>query len=270
MKLICLLPFTALSAAFVIPDEDVMSQIAIESHWTSDSIFDQPPTRKHITHKVESTFAHAVQSSKSILDQAITSAEETGHAVSQLCADTAFEAKSWLEQEYRSLGSHGGPEHGGPGHGHHGHHGPHGSKPNLTVYQLITESKYTTKLAALINEYEDIVELLNGTNANYTVFAPIDRAFEKIPEHHPKPSKEDLKNILLYHVSPDFYPAGRVLVTHTIPSSYVENALGGQLQRLSINVGLRGLTVNFYNRVIAINIVRTTIRPYRYAAIDKL
>ena len=33
---------------------------------------------------------------------------------------------------------------------------------------MIAKSKYTTKLAALVNEFPDVVELLNGTAANYT------------------------------------------------------------------------------------------------------
>jgi len=126
----------------------------------------------------------------------------------------------------------------------------------LTVYQLISESKYTTELAKLINEYPDLVEALNGTKANYTIFAPTDKAFERIPSHH-KPSKEQIKKVLEYHVSPDFYPAGRVLQTHTIPTLFKGEHLPSEdaAQRLSINIGLKGLTVNFYSRIVAIDIV---------------
>lgn len=54
------------------------------------------------------------------------------------------------------------------GHGGHHHH-----KPNLTVYELISKSRYTTKLAELIDEFPDLVKALNGTEANYTVFARV-------------------------------------------------------------------------------------------------
>ena len=120
---------------------------------------------------------------------------------------------------------------------------------------MIAGSKYTTKLAALINEFPGLVELLNGTAANYTVFAPTDKAFEKIPEHAPKPSKEELKKVLSYHVSPEFFPAGRVLVTHTIPSLLNVDTLGIGPQRLATEISLKGLTVNFYSRIIAVDIV---------------
>jgi len=87
------------------------------------------------------------------------------------------------------------------------------------------------------------------------VFAPTDKAFEKIPEKAPKPSKEDLKKILLYHVSDDFFPAGRVLVTHTFPTLLSVDTLGIGPQRLSNQISLKGLTVNFYSRIVAIDIV---------------
>jgi len=128
----------------------------------------------------------------------------------------------------------------------------------MTVYELISKSKYTTKLAKLINEYDDLVDLLNGTTANFTVFAPTDKAFEKIPDHAPKPSKEFLKKVLTHHVSTDFYPAGRVLRSHTIPTAlsgdYLSTSPDDTPQRLSIHLGFRGLTVNFYSRIVAVDI----------------
>ena len=92
------------------------------------------------------------------------------------------------------------------------------------------------------------------------VFAPTDKAFEKIPEHAPKPSKEELKKILLYHVSEDFYPAGKVLTTHTVPTLLSVDTLGIGPQRLATEISLKGLTVNFYSRIVAIDIVRLPLR----------
>ena len=247
MKLISVLPLAALTTAFVIPNEQVMSEIAVEPYRTSSSILDKMPTKDQLVDNFGNTFSKVVQSSKNVFDLAIESASESGHEFSQKIEETSVNTKPWLESEAHGIDSElGDYEH----HGRKGHH----HKPNMTVYQLISESKYTTKLAKLINEYEDLVTLLNGTAANYTIFAPVDKAFEKIPGHR-KPSKEDIKKILLYHVSADFYPAGRVLVTHTIPTALVGEDLAGEMQRLSTNIGLKGLTVNFYSRIIAINIV---------------
>ena len=66
-----------------------------------------------------------------------------------------------------------------------------------------------------------------------------------------------MKKILTYHVSADFYPAGRVLTIHTIPSLLAGEGIGGEPQRLSTNIGLKGLTVNFYSRIVAINVFGT-------------
>merc|ERR1711881_19246 len=99
---------------------------------------------------------------------------------------------------------------------------PHHGKPNKTIYELISESKYTTQLAKLINNDTELVEVLNSTKANFTLFAPTDHAFSKIPEHAPKPSKEFIRKVLLYHVSPGLYPAGRLLFSHTVPTLFNE------------------------------------------------
>ena len=260
MKFTHLLPLAALTTAFVIPDEHVMSQVAIESHDNPNSIFDVLPSKDQLIGEVKDTFLSVVKSAKNAFDEAIELASETSDGIISKIEETAFDAESWLdtaECDDADHGKHG--KHGG--HGRRGRHGRH-HKSNMTVYQLIAESKYTTKLAKLISEYDDLVQLLNGTAANYTVFAPTDKAFAKIPKHAPKPSKELLKKVLTYHVSSDFYPAGRVLVSHTIPTLLEGEDLGGEHQRLSTNIGLKGLTVNFYSRVVAINIVSSTVCGY--------
>jgi len=149
------------------------------------------------------------------------------------------------------------PPHEKPPH----HKKPHHHKPNETVYQVISRSKYTTKLAKLINEFPEVVEKLNGTESNFTFFAPTDKAFEKIPKHGRDPPKEFLLKLLQYHVVPDVYPAPRVLKTRTLPTvlegTYLSDSPKKTVQRLSINLGLKGLTLNFYARVIPVNVVAT-------------
>ncbi|PIG85568.1 Fasciclin domain family protein [Aspergillus arachidicola] len=71
-------------------------------------------------------------------------------------------------------------------------HPPHHPPSDKTIYELITESKYTTILAKLIKEDEELVHLLNSTEANHTFFAPTDDAFKKIrtmtTTNHPRSS----------------------------------------------------------------------------------
>lgn len=273
MKFSPVLALATASAAFVLPNEqlaylenvEVQSRIPSKSEIVNDldSVFgnaakDIENTFHRVSGKVESTFDYYATQAKSAFDEAYERVEDAATQANDRIHEAYFDSQGWLqsakdiyeeEEDYSTLG-----------HGHHGHHGPHPHKPNQTVYELIASSKYTTKLAKLISEYDDLVEALNGTAANYTVFAPTDRAFEKIPEHAPKPSKEFLKALLTYHVSPEFYPAGRVLVTRTIPTLLKSPALGKKPlpQRLSTNIGFHGLTVNYYSRVVAVNIVRIT------------
>lgn len=263
MKLSILIPFVGLSAAFVLPDEQVFSELAIKDHRHS-----QLPAW---THEVKSSIEDASLRGQNALDDALAKASDAGNTLSSKFHETAFDAQSWLDSAVATLEDHEHPPHHGPPDEdhppHHGppdhdhpppHHPPHHHEPNQTVYELISSSKYTTKLAKLINDYPDLVEALNGTKANYTVFAPTDKAFERIPEHAPKPSKEDLKKILSYHVSPEFYPAGRVLATHTIPTLLKGEHLPSKgPQRLSVKIGITGLRLNFYSKVVAIDIFGT-------------
>ena len=265
MKYLSALPFAALASAFVIPSEQVLSEVEIEDHhehaWydsalsKAEGIFSSvEESVEEAREKAEHSWTSFSESSRNALDDALAYASEAAEGAEDKLSEKKEQLESWYDTAsddvYNAL------EHGG---GHHGGHGKHPHKPNMTVYQLIAESKYTTRLAKLINEYPDLVEALNGTKANYTVFAPTDKAFAKIPDHAPKPSKEQLKKILEYHVSPDFYPAGRVLASHTAPTLLQSEHLASEpeAQRIAFKITLRGLTVNFYARVVAINIFGT-------------
>jgi hypothetical protein len=271
MKLItALLPLAAMSSAFVVPDEQMTNQIIVESQ-REPSFFDKLQGNvEDLWAGVEESFKDAVAFSENALDDAFNEANEALEKAKSTfechASMSKFDMKGWLDTEVEPPNDidifekpkhphHRPPHHRRPP--HHGHHGHH-RKANKTVYQLIAGSKYTTKLAELINEYPDLVEILNGTAANYTVFAPTDKAFKKIPKGHKKPSKELIKKVLSYHVSPDFYPAGRVVASHTIPTALYEDSLGGEPQRLRVGFGLKGLNINFYSKIVAVNIVCVT------------
>jgi uncharacterized surface protein with fasciclin (FAS1) repeats len=275
MKFSNVLPFVAAGSAFVLPSEQVFQELSIEqNHRGGNSLYEEAIStkdellssfKKHyddVTETSKNAWNEVAEQSKNTLDAALAKAD----GFSDKIKHTAFDAESWLESELQSTfdDPHHGPPHDGPHHPPHDgpHHPPHHgppSPPNQTVYEMISSSKYTTKFAKLINDYPELVKKLNSTKANYTVFAPTDKAFDKIPEHHHKPSKEFLEALLSYHVVEDFYPARRVLSTHTVPTLLIGDHLAGEPkpQRLSFNIGLRGLTVNFYARIVAINIFGT-------------
>ena len=272
MKLLHLLHLSALSSlglASIIPSEKVLQESQASSSGLPDgeSSHQQPGEVKwrfrnqlkddlrEVADDLEDIVVDYASKARNSVHEAVSHVSSKTH-VRQSIYNTFDDATKYVDSAKERVEESeldlvfASPERSLDGHGGHHH------KPNQTVYQLIAKSKYTTKLAKLIDEFPDLVESLNSTKANFTVFAPTDCAFSKIPKHAPKPSKEQLHTLLTYHVSPDFYPAGRVLVTKTIPTLLKSELLGGEQQRLAINIGLRGLTVNFYARIIAINIVR--------------
>ncbi|KAK2015910.1 fasciclin domain-containing protein [Colletotrichum eremochloae] len=121
-----------------------------------------------------------------------------------------------------------------------------------TIYELISECPETTEFLKLVDEYEDIVKVLKSTDAKHTAFVPTNSAFEH-KHKHKKPSKEEIEAILKYHIGIGEYDAKRVLRTHTIPTLLDEPLLGDKPQRLRTSVGLGGVRVNFYAKVIAVN-----------------
>lgn len=274
MRFSHILPLAALGAAFVVPNEQVFSELSIddttharvnkESAWSKQLVSDI----KNDFVETEKSIKEASSNAKNVLDEALSSASDAGTYMSTKFQETAFDAKAWFQSSadraYNALNEHEGPPHDGPPHHkppHHGpphHEDPHHHKPNETVWQLLSSSKYTEKFSKLISEYPDLVEKLNSTgSANYTIFAPKDTAFPDHPPHH-KPSKEQIKKFLEYHISPEFYPAGRIFISHTIPTLLKGEHLPSKApQRLSVHLGLRGFTLNFYSHFVVSNIFGT-------------
>ncbi|KAL1871120.1 hypothetical protein Daus18300_004865 [Diaporthe australafricana] len=231
MRSYAILPLAAAASAFVVPDVETFSQLPIhgqQPHHDDSSWQDWFPSADSISSSVHD-----------VVESLSSGVEETFHTVkNKVEAEFEYifdEEASLAVEELDASGK------------------PH-KKSNLTIYQLISESKYTTEFAKLVDEYDDIVQLLNSTSANYTLFVPINSAFEHIPKDK-KPSKEFVESVLKYHIGLGLYPAGRVLVTHTLPTALDEPLLGNKPQRLRTSVGLlSGVRVNFYSKVVAVDI----------------
>jgi len=251
------LPLLPVASAFVITEADVFEKLEKAERNvidTAKNVFDKTQIQEVFEQSQDvlgDAFAAAVDGVKNVGEDVYHKVHKAGCDVESWLEGSTFEDPFVdIEEDHHDHDHpHHRPHHGKP------HHPSHG-KPNLTVYELISKSNYTTKLAKLIDEYPDLVEKLNSTKSNYTVFAPIDSAFEKIPHHGHKPSKEDIEKVLLYHVSDDFYPAGRVLHSYTIPTLYEPDLLGHK-QRLTVRVTLKGPTINFYSKLVAVNIFGT-------------
>ncbi|KAI9786390.1 MAG: hypothetical protein M1839_006850 [Geoglossum umbratile] len=275
-----LLPLAAVAAAFIIPDEETFKQLILEDKGPGDSVIEEIPSEAPDDFSgIEGPFSTFVDYSEGILETALSLDGDVGKKPQKpyMCMKhlEAFDANAWLATGVDSLeqaelddGGNGPPHHGPPHRGpphrgppYHGPHRPphhrrphHGHRSNLTIWQLISKSKYTTKIAKLISSDKQLVHLLNCTKANHTIFVPIDAAFKRIPKHHKKLPKEFIEKVLKYHIVPGWYPAGRVLMSHTIPTILNEAALGGEPQRLRVGFGLKGVNINFFSHVKAANI----------------
>lgn len=219
MKFPVALAFAAASSAFVVPEPHVFEQLELEDKRGDSS---SSWTKPHSKDSIVSVF-------KATVDKVTTKFDGFAHAA----GDKLSQLFAGVVDDFENS---------------------HPSEPsNLTIYQLISESKYTTKFSKIVNEYDDIVKLLNSTEANYTLFVPVDSAFEHIPEDK-KPSKEFIEKVLLYHIAEEEYPAGRLLHTQTVPTVLKEKLLGDKPQRLRISVGFGGIRINYFSKISGGNI----------------
>jgi uncharacterized surface protein with fasciclin (FAS1) repeats len=280
MKYSVFLPLAASAAtAFVLPDavlteNIVLSENTIGKEPTHDSEasswWDAIPSKADVFSTLDSTVKSSIDSA---LDS-ITSARDAAIGSLNTVIDSVLDEENSFFNEWHDndeeeeadfdLEDNDRP-HRRPGHGHHGKHGKHGhhghyGNASKTIYELISESKYTTKFAKIIEDYPDIVDVLKSTKANHTLFVPTDKAIERIPDHHKdkdkKPSKEFIEAVLKYHVVPGLFPARRLAFRHTVPTLLELSTLGDHPQRLRVSASLLGgLRLNFFVKVIAADVV---------------
>lgn len=243
MKLFTLLPLAVTASALVLPDAQVFEQILAEQEGKANDHHDQLAAWWD---KIPSK------------DEVISKAEETASDIWADLDNTVNKAKDKISAEFEDLldlsdaavtelADH--PRH------------PH--KPSdKTIWELISNNKYTTRFAEIVSNYSDIVAHLSNIEVNSTLFVPSNRAFEHIPPHDGDEDDDEKKerikkfihSVLQYHIVDGVYPARRLLYTHTLPTTLKEPFLGGEPQRLRVQVGLHGLGVNFFTRVIKPNI----------------
>ncbi len=115
------------------------------------------------------------------------------------------------------------------------------------VETAVSAGKFNTLVAAV--KAAGLVETLKGEGP-FTVFAPTDKAFSKLPKGTlekllNEPGRKTLKNILLYHVVP-----GKVMASDVVKVDSAKTALGQK-----VNVQVKGNTVMIDGaRVIATDI----------------
>ncbi|KAL8381925.1 hypothetical protein RB595_005940 [Gaeumannomyces hyphopodioides] len=143
---------------------------------------------------------------------------------------------------------------------------------NSTIWDLISNGKYTTKFYKLASKYENVVRILNSTRTNITVFIPADDNFyfpgsgndndkdKKSSSSGDKdnkngPSSEFIEDTLLYHITWGHHMVSDLVHRHTLMTAYNETWLGSRPQRLRNRVGLfGGVRMNFFSKVMGANI----------------
>jgi Fasciclin domain len=137
------------------------------------------------------------------------------------------------------------------------HHGAH-HEANQTIYELISGSNHTSIFTHIISQYDDVVSYLNSTEANYTVFVPVDKAFENIHEHNRNFTKEAVFKWLEYHISPEVFTLHDFFDVQTVPTFRLEENDNKYPQRISTSFTPKGLTLNFHSHVFRPDIVCST------------
>ena len=263
MRLIVALPFVACAGAFVLYDFESERPLAIERQDRKEVVswWSKIPPKGDVASSVDDT----VESIASAFNSALRSTKH--ELLAQFDDLFAGEQDEDEADIFEALGDDHPhrphrprpprrPHH--PGRPDHGH-GHRRDLSNLTIYEIISKSEHATKFAKYVDKFDNIVDILNSSKHNVTVFVPIDPHGKKKPKGSNEPDDEFVESALEYLITDGRYPARQLFGTHTLPTLLKEDLLGGEAQRLRVGFSfLGGLRVNFVAKVVAANIVRTS------------
>ncbi|CAG8550953.1 12509_t:CDS:2 [Ambispora leptoticha] len=126
-----------------------------------------------------------------------------------------------------------------------------GPKDKKTLYELISSDKRFTVLAKLVDEDEKLIEVLNKSEANLTLFAPVDSAFDHVKHW---PSKECIRKAILYHIVPKTLCSYLIRTSRVLNSSITEPYLNDEPQKLRVGVLWRKRVFINYAKVTDFNL----------------
>ena len=243
MKLIfSILPFAVVTSAFVLPSMEVMEPVAIEKRPQSTlNRVDNPVGTDWSEIDTQAAIASVQKPLRFTVTKTKTKAK--CHESASILDIPKFFPSSVTADENIDID-------GSITRLHRPNEKQIGDDSLPTVYQLLSTTKNTQKFFKFIDKFPDLVDLLNGTAANYTVFAPIDAGVHDDPEDDTLPKKL-VHKALSYHISPVQYNAYSVFFARTIGTVLEEEALGGYAQRLRVGFGLGGLQLNFKSKFLS-------------------
>ncbi|OAA81794.1 Fasciclin domain family protein [Akanthomyces lecanii RCEF 1005] len=140
----------------------------------------------------------------------------------------------------------------------HPHRPPkHGKDPKLTIYQTLQAFDGASEFTKLLDDFPKLIDTLNSTDSEHTLFVPLNGAFDKIPDKFKHPSKEALGKFLHYHVVSGAKKAVNVVTSYTLESEAREAGLGDEHQRIRVGASWTGVKLNGYSKITAVDIKTT-------------
>ncbi|KAJ5245243.1 hypothetical protein N7489_005339 [Penicillium chrysogenum] len=120
-----------------------------------------------------------------------------------------------------------------------------------TTWELIKTNEHTSRLAELIADDNDLIDILNSTTANHTFFALTNQALEGFPRGRNAPSPKFMSSLLRYHILPDRLSIQHIASHGTLATKLTERALESNLpQRIVVREHHDGVMLNRRSRVV--------------------
>ncbi|RGP64458.1 fasciclin domain family [Fusarium longipes] len=125
-------------------------------------------------------------------------------------------------------------------------------KTNLTVWEVLSNDDRVSKFVEIIGTLPDIVRGLSAPQARFTVYAPVNEAFDSF--FFP-PDPPPFFNLFIAgcHMGPGPVPEERLPILGTVSSFVNGDIFFTYKQRISVQKDSNGLTLNHVARVLPIN-----------------
>jgi hypothetical protein len=129
-------------------------------------------------------------------------------------------------------------------------------RPERTIWELVKESEHTSRLAELIAGDHDLVDILNSTESNYTIFALTNHALERLPRGRDGLSRQATSSLLRYHIVDGKVSIDQVLGYQTLSTKLRESALGSKMQqRIVVREHRDRVVLNRRSLVVGVDMV---------------
>ncbi|KAJ3285206.1 hypothetical protein HK104_009601 [Borealophlyctis nickersoniae] len=144
------------------------------------------------------------------------------------------------------------PKHKHPKHPHH----PSPSKPgsgnsSLTILEILESDEAYSKLYDIVKKRPAIAEALNSTDANVTLFAPVDSAFRGgHGKHHRRIPEDVITQVLLYHIVAHSHSSKSLTNGQLLSTGLTLASLGDRPQQIRVFEHNHHVALNFHTKLV--------------------